>query len=65
MWSASLTWAVTCGTHHTVLSCDVTAEQMKDWYTMLDIKFVRITKDTTVECLEHDLFLSDLAWKMK
>ncbi len=72
MWQAepSLTTGVECwitagGAHHTVLSYDVTAEQMKDWANMLDIEFVHITKDTTVESLEHDLFLSDLAWKLK
>nr|WP_325238684.1 L-arabinose isomerase [uncultured Oscillibacter sp.] len=72
MWQAepSLTTGVECwitagGAHHTVLSYDVTAEQMKDWAAMLDIEFVHITKDTTVESLEHDLFLSDLAWKLK
>ena len=26
---------------------------------------VHITKSTTVESLEHDLFLSDLAWRLK
>ena len=72
MWQAepSLTTGVECwitagGAHHTVLSYDVTAKQMKDWANMLDIEFVHITKDTTVETLEHDLFLSDLAWKLK
>ncbi|NBI68287.1 L-arabinose isomerase [Pseudoflavonifractor sp. 60] len=72
MWQAepSLTTGVECwitagGAHHTVLSYDVTAEQMKDWCTMLDIEFVHIGKETTVESLEHDLFLSDLAWKLK
>jgi len=54
-----------CAAHHTVLSYDVTAGQMKDWANMMDIEFVHITKDTTVESLEHDLFLSDLAWKLK
>ena len=44
---------------------DVTAEQMKDWATMLDIEFVHISKDTTVEGLEQQLFLNDLAWKLK
>ena len=48
-----------------VLSYDVTAEQMKDWACMMDIEFVHITKDTTLEAMEHDLFLSDLAWKLK
>lgn len=72
MWQAepSLTTGVECwitagGAHHTVLSYDVTAGQMKDWCAMMDIEFVHIGKDTTVERLEHDLFLSDLAWKLK
>ncbi len=58
-------WITAGGAHHTVLSYDVTAGQMKDWARMMDIEFVHITKDTTVEGLEHDLFLSDLAWKLK
>ena len=67
---ADLTTGLTCwitagGAHHTTLSYDVTAEQMRDWARMMDIEFVHITKDTTVEGLEHDLFLSDLAWKLK
>ena len=72
MWRAmpNLTTGVECwitagGAHHTVLSYDVTAEQMKDWATMMDIEFVHITKDTTVESLEQQLFLNDLAWKLK
>ena len=31
----------------------------------MDIEFVHITKDTTEEGLEKELFLSDLAWKLK
>ena len=72
MWQAepSLTTGVECwitagGAHHTVLSSDVTAEMMKDWARMMDIEFVHITKDTTVEGLEKELFLNDLAWKLK
>ena len=58
-------WIIAGGAHHTVLSYDVTAEQMKDWARMMDIEFVHINKDTTVDALEHDLFLSDLAWKLR
>jgi L-arabinose isomerase len=58
-------WITAGGAHHTVLSYDITAEQMKDWAMMMDIEFVHITKGTTVASLEHDLFLSDLAWKLK
>ena len=72
MWQAfpDLTTGVECwiaagGAHHTVLSYDVTAEQMKDWARMMDIEFVHITKDTTVEALEQQLFLNDLAWKLR
>lgn len=72
MWQPepSLTAGVECwitagGAHHTVLSYDVTAEQMRDWARMMDVEFVHITRDTTPEALEHDLFLSDLAWKLR
>ncbi len=72
MWRAmpDLTTGVECwitagGAHHTVLSYDVSAEQMKDWAKMMDIEFIHITKDTTVESLEKELFLNDLAWKLK
>ena len=58
-------WITAGGAHHTVLSYDVTAGQMKDWAKMMDIEFIHITKDTTVEGLEKELFLNDLAWKLK
>ena len=72
MWQAepSLTTGVECwstagGAHHTVLTYDVTAEMMKDWCSMLDIEFVHIGRNTTVEGLEHELFINNLAWKLK
>ena len=72
MWQAmpSLTegvelWITAGGAHHTVLSYDVTAQQMKDWAKMMDIECVHITKDSTLEALEKELFLNDLAWKLK
>ncbi|MBQ9032083.1 MAG: L-arabinose isomerase [Parasporobacterium sp.] len=72
MWRAmpDLTTGVECwitagGAHHTVLSYDVSAEQMRDWARMMEIEFVHITKDTTPEKLEEELFLKDLAWKLK
>ena len=58
-------WITAGGAHHTVLSYDVTAQQMRDWAKMMDIEFVHITKDSTVEALEKELFLNDLAWKLK
>ncbi|MGM9593037.1 MAG: L-arabinose isomerase, partial [Candidatus Onthomonas sp.] len=72
MWKAmpDLTTGVECwitagGAHHTVLSYDVTAEQMRDWARMMDIEFVHIDANTTQEGLERELLLMDLAWKLK
>ena len=31
----------------------------------MDIEFVHITKDTELETLAHELFLADLAWKLR
>ncbi len=58
-------WIMTGGAHHTVLSFDVTAEQMRDWARIMDIEFIHISKDATPEKLEEELFLKDLAWKLK
>ena len=72
MWRAlpDLTTGVECwitagGAHHTVLSYDVTAGQMRDWARMMDIEYVHIGEDTTQDMLEEELFLKDLAWKLK
>ncbi len=72
MWRAlpDLTTGVECwitagGSHHTVLSYDVTPEMMRDWAKFMDIEFVHIDKDTTPESLEDELFLKDLAWKLR
>ena len=58
-------WITAGGAHHTVLSYDVTAEMLRDWAKIMDIEFVHITKDSTPEKLEKELFLKDLAWKLK
>ena len=58
-------WILAGGAHHTVLSYDVTAGQMRDWARMMDIEFVHISKDTTPEKLEDELLVKDLVWKLK
>ena len=58
-------WIAAGGAHHTVLSYDVTAEQMKDWARMMDIEFIHISSESTPERIEEQLFLNDLAWKLK
>ncbi len=58
-------WITAGGAHHSVLSYDVSAGQMKDWARMMDVEFVHITRDSSVEALEQELFLQDLAWKLR
>ena len=72
MWRAmpDLTTGVECwitagGAHHTVLSYDVTAEMMRDFANIMDIEYVHIDKNTTVESLEDKLLVNDLVWKLR
>ena len=58
-------WILAGGAHHTVLTYDATPEMLKDWARIMGIEFVHITKDTTPASLEQELFLNDLAWKLK
>ena len=58
-------WLLAGGAHHTVMSYAATAQMLADWAEMMQIEFVHITKDTTVESFKQELFLADLAWKMK
>lgn len=58
-------WILAGGAHHTVFSYSITADQMRDFAEMLDIEFIHINKDTTVNDLKQQLFLQDIAWKLK
>jgi L-arabinose isomerase len=58
-------WIMAGGAHHSVLTYDATAEMMTDWAAMNEIEVVRIKEDTTVESLGQQLFLNDLAWRLK
>ena len=72
MWRAmpDLTTGVECwitagGAHHTVLSYDVTAEQMRDWARMVNIEYIHINKNSDPIKLEEELQMKDLIWKLK
>ena len=58
-------WITAGGAHHTVLSYDVSAEQMKDFANMLGIEFVHLDKNITVEALEKEIFFNDIAWNLQ
>ncbi len=63
--TGSEAWILAGGAHHTVLTFDVSAEQMRDWARIMQIEFVHIDRDTRLETMERDLFLADLAWKQR
>ena len=58
-------WIMAGGAHHTVLSYDATAEMLEDWADIMDIEYVHIGRETTVEGFKQQLFLNDIAWKLK
>ena len=58
-------WILAGGAHHTVLSYDLTADQMKDFAEMMDIEFVHINEKTDIDELKRNLMLADIAWKLK
>lgn len=63
--SGTKMWIMAGGAHHSVLTYDASPEMMIDFAEMNEIEMVHITKDTTVEGLKQQLFLNDLAWKLK
>jgi L-arabinose isomerase len=58
-------WITAGGAHHTVLSYDATAGQMREWAEIMGIEFVHIDKDTKPEKLEDELRVKDLVWKLR
>lgn len=58
-------WIMAGGAHHSVLSYDLTSENMEDWAEIMGIEFVHIGENTNLEELKNRLFLNDLAWKLK
>lgn len=58
-------WILAGGAHHTVFSYDATAEMLEDWAEIMGIECVRIGPDTTIPAFKQQLFLADLAWKLR
>lgn len=58
-------WILAGAAHHSVLSFDLNATHLRDWAEMMEIEFVHINNQTTLEEVKRDLFLADLAWKLK
>ncbi|MGI6325701.1 MAG: L-arabinose isomerase [Saccharofermentanales bacterium] len=58
-------WILAGGAHHSVMSFAATPEMLKDWAEIMGIEVVHINHETTIDGLKKDLFLADLAWKLR
>lgn len=58
-------WITAGGAHHTVLSLDVDAEILSDFAKIAGIEFAHIDKNSEPEAFEKELFISDIAWRLK
>lgn len=65
LYAGTKMWILAGGAHHSVLSYDATAEMLADFAEMNEIEFIHISKDSTVEGIKQQLFLNDIAWKLK
>ncbi|MDR0395836.1 MAG: L-arabinose isomerase [Oscillospiraceae bacterium] len=62
---AAKCWILAGGAHHTVFSYDADAVMLEDWADIMGVEFVRIGRGTTYESLKKELFMADLAWKLR
>lgn len=58
-------WIYAGGAHHSVLSFDLTVEELRDFAEIMNLEFIHIGKDTTISQLRKELTWNDLIWKLK
>lgn len=58
-------WIYAGGAHHSVISYDLTSEEIRDFAEIMDIEFIHIGKDTDINQFRKDLLWSDVIWKFK
>lgn len=60
-----LGWLLAGGGHHSVLTYSFSAENFQDWAEIMGIECVLIGEKTSLDSFKQNLFLADLAWKLK
>jgi len=55
-------WIYSGGTHHSIISYDLTAEHIRDFAEIMGIEFVHINKNTTIPELREKLAIGDFLW---
>ncbi len=58
-------WILAGGAHHTVMSYDVTLEEVKNFAILMGIEFIGIYENTKVSELQKELELKDIMYKLK
>ena len=58
-------WIRCGGTHHSVISYDLTVEHMADLAEILGIEFIHINRSTTIDSLKMMLAMGDVIWNRK
>ena len=58
-------WIYAGGAHHTVVSSEVTVQQMRDLADMWGIECVVIDENTEIDRFKKELMWSDVIWKRK
>lgn len=63
--TSAAAWIYAGGSHHSVLSYDLTAEHMRDFAEIMGIEFVYINKDTKIPEFRKELEYNDVIWRNK
>lgn len=58
-------WIYAGGAHHSVISYDLTAEELRDFAEIMDIEFIHIGAETKIDELRKELLWNDVVWKLK
>ncbi len=58
-------WIYAGGAHHTVLSTQLTENQLRTFAELLDIEYVLIDKNTNLNSFVEQLKINDVVWKLK
>ena len=58
-------WILAGGAHHSVLSTQVSAQMLLDWGEIMGLECIHIHAGSTPEAIRQELFLNDLAWKLR
>ncbi|MGX8850492.1 L-arabinose isomerase [Amedibacillus sp. YH-ame10] len=58
-------WIYAGGAHHSVISYDLTAEELEDFAQIMDMEFIHIGAHTTIPELRNELRWNDVIWKLK